>query len=261
MKYLLCAFTVALFVLNGCSALTPRSHETLFQVSTINALMEGVYEGSVTVAELRKRGNFGIGTVNGLDGELIMLDGQCYQVKDDGSVSIVEDEVMTPFAVVTSFKSNQKVDVLNIESYDHLKQVIDVMIPSDNIFYAIKVEGNFNYVKTRSVPRQYRPYPRLAEALENQTLFEFKDVGGTLVGFWFPEYIKDINDPGYHLHFLNSSESGGGHLLDCKIRNATITIDSTLSFFMVLPGSNAFYSADLMGATELELDVVEMGSN
>ena len=46
----------------------------MFQRSTINALMQGVYDSNTTFeGELKSYGNFGLGTVWALDGEMIEL--------------------------------------------------------------------------------------------------------------------------------------------------------------------------------------------
>ena len=42
----------------------------LYQVSLLQALSLGRYEGSVKISELKKNGNIGIGTFDGLDGEI-----------------------------------------------------------------------------------------------------------------------------------------------------------------------------------------------
>jgi len=55
-----------------------RSHHTLFQTSTIDALLEGEYDGDISFAELEERGDFGLGTLEALDGEMIALDGGFY---------------------------------------------------------------------------------------------------------------------------------------------------------------------------------------
>ena len=54
-------------------------HHTLYQVSTSAALVQGVYQGCVTVGKIKEHGNFGLGTYDELDGEGLMLDGHVYQ--------------------------------------------------------------------------------------------------------------------------------------------------------------------------------------
>src|SRR5215469_16603163 len=66
--------------------LPERVRHTLYQVSTATALVEGVYEDDVQVSTLRKHGDLGLGTFEGLDGEMVIVDGHFYQLRSDGSV-------------------------------------------------------------------------------------------------------------------------------------------------------------------------------
>lgn len=53
----------------------PHRHpHEIFQLSTINALLEGVFDGNMSYGQLKQHGDFGIGTFNGLDGEMIAFD-------------------------------------------------------------------------------------------------------------------------------------------------------------------------------------------
>lgn len=234
-----------------------KSKDVLFQTSTINVLLEGGYDGEMTYEKLKRRGDFGIGTFNGLDGEMIGLEGKFYQVKTDGRAYLVDDSMKTPFAVVTFFEPDKSVLLDKAENYGQLEQYLDKLLPTENIFYAVKIEGAFKYIKTRSVPRQNKPYPLLVEVVKNQSIFEFHNVRGTIVGFWCPSYVEGINVPGYHLHFITEDRKAGGHLLECYLQNARIDIDYTSEFYMALLKSDEFYKMDLTGKKQKELDKVE----
>jgi len=233
--YLLLAVTLVIITIctPGCLS-SPKDRDVMFQSSTISALSEGIFDGDLTYKDLRQHGDFGLGTFDNLDGEMIALAGEFYQIKADGKAYLAENSMETPFAVVTFFKPEKTVSLDNALDYEQLKQYLDSMLPERDIFYAIKVEGTFEYIKARSVPAQSKPYPSLAEALEGQTVFEFHDVTGSLVGFWCPTYVEGINVPGYHLHFITSDRKAGGHLLDCQTESVKIEIDYTSEFFMML---------------------------
>jgi acetolactate decarboxylase len=231
-------------VTSGCLSL-PKDKDVLFQISMINVLSEGVYYRDVTFKDLKRHGDFGIGTFNGLDGEMVAVASEFYQIKADGKAYPVEDSMKSPFAVVTFFEPDKAVSLDKVLDYEQLKQYLDSMLPTRNIFYAIRVEGAFSYIKARSVPAQSTPYPPLAEALKGQTTFELHDVTGTLVGFWCPPYVEGINVPGYHFHFITSDRQNGGHLLDCEIKSGKIEIDHTSEFFMMLLRGEKFYELNL----------------
>ncbi len=232
--------------------------ETLTQVSTIGALLNGVYGGVISYGELKEYGDFGLGTFEGLDGEMVALDGNFYQIRSDGVVYEVQDSMKTPFALVTFFNTDKRVKLSEGMDYADIQEFIDDLIPTENIFYAIKISGTFSYVKTRSVPPQTKPYPLLIEATKEQSTFEFSNVRGTVVGFRSPPYVSGgINLPGYHLHFLTGDGSSGGHLLEMEIKDAELFLDYTSRLFMILPNEGGFYQVDLTQVKQEELERVE----
>ncbi|MBI4643585.1 MAG: acetolactate decarboxylase [Deltaproteobacteria bacterium] len=236
---------------------TAYSGEELFQYSTIDALLAGVYDGQLKCGELKKKGNLGLGTFNALDGEMVVLDGQVYQVKVDGKVSLAPDSGKIPFAAVTSFTPEEFLPVKKAANLTELTKIMDQGLPTKNIFYALKIEGRFPKVVARSVPRQTRPYPPLAKAVEKQAVFTFTDVEGTILGFRCPVFVKGVNVPGYHLHFLTKDRKGGGHVLDCVVENLTVQVDPIHKFNLVLPEDREFYRLDLDKDKSSDLKKVE----
>ena len=186
-----------------------------------------------------------MGTFEGLDGEMIALDGAFYQIKTDGKAYEVSGTAVAPFAMVTFFDTDLTAQPGQGLDYEGLQDYLDGVLPSPNVFYAIKIEGRFEHVKARSVPAQDKPYPPLSDAIANQTVFEFEDVEGTMVGFWCPAYVGDINAPGYHLHFITADRSAGGHVLDLLLGEVTVHVDETPDFLMQLPEMEEFQDADL----------------
>ena len=232
--------------------------EILAQISTIDAILNGVYDGVVDFGTLKKYGDFGIGTFEGLDGEMLGFDGNFYQVKADGIAYPVSDSMETPFASVTFFEIDCNQNLPEGINYEQLQDFLDGVLPTSNIFYAIKIEGTFSYMKTRSVPVQEKPYPPLVEVTQNQPTFEFNDVAGTIVGFRCPAYVAGVNVPGYHLHFLTESRDSGGHVLEFEIVEAVASIDYTSEFLMILPGDDSdFYEVDLTQDKQKELEKAE----
>jgi acetolactate decarboxylase len=260
MKKMFCALALLILfvslVFQGCNS-PSRSHEILYQTSTLNALMEGVYDGSITLTELKQNGDFGVGTFAGLDGEMIVLNGEIYQVRVDGKIYKPEDSIGTPFAAVTFFEADQTFTTENVASSEQLINILDSKLQTHNIFYAVKIEGLFNHMKTRSVPRQSKPYPPLAKV--SQSVFEFDNIEGTIVGLRCPAYASGVNLPGYHFHFISKDKQSGGHVIDFQIQNAKTEIDATPGFYMELPANMDFYRIDLTGNKQDDLNKVEKG--
>jgi acetolactate decarboxylase len=229
-----------------------KDKDILFQTSTINALLEGIYDGTFNLKDLKQHGDLGLGTFNSLDGEMLMFEGVIYQVKADGKVYKIADSMKTPFSVVTFFEEDKIISLDTTLDYKSMEEFIDKNLPTKNIIYAIRIEGLFKYVRTRSVPAQGKPYLPLAEVVKNQPEFEFHNVEGTLVGFRIPEYLNGINVPGYHLHFITEDKEGGGHLLECETVKIKIAIDFTEKLFLSLPETKEFYAADLLEEKDLK---------
>lgn len=254
---LIVLLTVGICIYSSKYSYSQESRDILFQTSTINALLEGVYDGQITYKKLKEHGDFGIGTFNNLDGEMIALEGRFYQIKTDGLAYPVDESMRTPFAVVTFFEPDKSVLLDKPLNCEKLKQYLDSLLPTQNIFYAIKIEGKFSYIKARSVPRQEKPYPPLTQVVKKQSIFEFHLVEGTIVGVRCPSYVEGINVPGYHFHFITSDKRAGGHVLECLIKNVKIEIDYTSKFYLVLPESDSFYQSDLTRERQEEVEKVE----
>jgi acetolactate decarboxylase len=231
-------------------------HE-VYQSSTINAVLEGVYDGTMTYGQLRRHGDFGIGTFNALDGEMIGFDGQFWQITGDGHVHAVPDYYQTPFATVLFFNPRIQQTLDGPLDYPELWALLDHAVESTNLFSAIRIDGSFHYVRTRSVPRQSKPYPPLIDVTQDQPVFDLNNVSGTLIGFRFPEFAKGMNVPGYHLHFLSDDRQTGGHVLALELQRARLAIDDTSNFHIELPTDASFLSAELGGNHSEEIEKTE----
>ena len=237
----------------GCAAAPLPDRETLAQVSTLDAVLAGAYDGEMTVGELKKMGDAGIGTFHALDGEMTVWEGTVYQITVDGKVKVAEDGGKTPFASVTWFDRDIRIELPSGTTFKTLATLIDRGIPSPNIFYVFILEGKFDYVKTRSVPAQKKPYPPLVEVTKTQSEFEFRNVEGTMVGLRFPPFAQGLNLPGYHIHFLTADRTGGGHLLDFTLgEEAAVYLDATARFNLILPEGNAEFDAADLGKDRTE---------
>lgn len=244
-------------LLAGPGGAADADRDTLFQVSTIDALLQGAYDGSMTFDELAAHGDLGIGCGDRLDGELVGVDGAWYLVRTDGRASPVAGSATTPFAAATFFDPDMRMAIHEPMNLTDFGRYLEAELPSENLFYAIRLDGTFTRAVTRSVPLQEKPYPRLADVTANQTVFTFDNVTGTAVGFWTPALAEGINVPGYHLHLITADRTAGGHLLDMTIpEGCVVQVDTTANFTMALPAGD-FLTVDLSGDLSEDLTRVE----
>jgi acetolactate decarboxylase len=234
----------------GCATdtTTCRHRDVMTQISTYDALAAGFYDGVAPLALLRGRGDLGLGTLRGWNGELILLDGQYWLVDGDGAVSPITDmTATTPFLAVTCFDEDLRRPLPTGTTIADLKKSPGDYVPGVNAVYAIRLEGTFRHVKARSIPTQARPYKVMAEVVKTQPTFEFNEVAGTMVGFWTPPSMQGIGLAGWHLHFLAKDGKGGGHVLDFTTRDAVLKLDETLEVDWHISGSPDYKKAPLGG--------------
>ncbi len=233
-----------------------RPGNAVFLSAPIVALVEGFYVENTTMALLKEHGDFGLGTFNYLDGEMVVLDGNVYQVRSDGEVYNVKDDEESPFACVTFFSPDTFDDIEEDHTPKGFYVLLNTLIPSENMLYAIRIDGSFSHVKTRAVPRSEN-YKPLVEATANQPVFDFHDVQGCLAGFYTPRFMESLNAPGYHLHFLTEDRRHGGHLIDCALKEARISIQHVPKLDLGLPITLDFLTANLTRDIGKDLDKAE----
>jgi acetolactate decarboxylase len=241
-------------VVAGCAG--PAQH-TVFQTSTIDALLAGVYDGDLTLRELRRHGDFGIGTYDNLDGEMVLLEGEFHQIKADGRVYSPDLDGETPFAAVCRFRGGRPLAVPGGLDMAAVEAWIDEQAPNPNLFYAIRIDGHFKTMRTRSVPAQERPYPPLKDVAATQPVFDRDNIPGTIVGFRCPPFVAGVNVPGYHLHFISQDRSFGGHILAFETLTGQAQVLELDRFAMKLPRTEDFAGVDLARDRQQELKGVE----
>lgn len=220
-------------------------HNIIYQTGTINSLLEAVYDGDKTVAEVMQHGNFGLGTFDFVDGEFIACDGVCYRADKDGAITIAQSAIKTPFAVVSNFNPHKKLTLLNL-SFQQLEQKLEEQFISRNIVYAIKVTAKFKQISFRSESCPTRSMLKLPELLPKiQQAFSRDNVEGVLVGVWYPKYMANINVPGFHFHFIDSCREFGGHVFAFDLLDGEAQIQELHSLQIDLINTDVFHSADL----------------
>jgi acetolactate decarboxylase len=234
-------FLAALLLIIGCSS---GENDMIFHYSVLKALDNGVLEGNMKVGELKQHGDFGLGTYNKLYGEMVILDHVVYRVLPEGKIVEPDDETLTPYSVLTFYHQDDTLSMNGEINYPALKAYVDRRIPSRNLFYAFRISGEFKYIKCGGASLQEKPYVRsLVEMLGDRPVYEGTNIKGTLVGFWCPVYIGDINTSGFHLHFLSDDHSLGGHLMEFTASSLTIGYDVKSAYKILFPDTEDFRKA------------------
>ncbi len=228
----------------------------LYLCAPVNALVEGIYKERFPLEKLREHGDFGLGTFDGLDGEMVMLDGRVFQIAGSGLVREVTEPAATPFACVTTWTPASHDELSDELTYDGFLDWLLTLLPSPNLIYALRIEGTFAEIKVRSVPKQenYRP---LVEVAREQPEFTFEEAQGTLAGFYTPSFLDSLSVPGLHLHFLSRDRTQGGHLLECRPRGVSASVQFISTLELGLPMSVDYLTWDFRRDTGADLDEAE----
>lgn len=217
----------------------------LYQYSTMGALVGGMFEGTFKMQDVLSTGNYGIGTLDGLNGELIVLKGKPYVIESSGKVRSVTDNETTPFASMTQFNPTIQEKIEQETNKEALDQKMVKMINGMNYFHAVKITGKFKLIKARSVKKQNPPYPKLVEAVKEQGYFDFEDTEGTLFGFYTPHFIQGVGVGGYHVHYLSDDLLQGGHVFDYIVEDATVEMQLLDNVQMKMPLTDRYRTEDL----------------
>ncbi len=233
----------------------------MYQVSTLQALALGYSRAAVTVGELLKEGNTGLGTFEDVNGEMIVMDGHCYRADQSGNVSVVPPEAGVPFAAVAKLYGKQQfplkdmpdITSIRIELTRKIEEVFGL-----NSMHIVRIDGEFEKVDARSEAPYRSHHITLKEILSrNQEAFIFENIRGSLVGVYFPDYMDGINMPGWHLHFLSEDRSKGGHVFDVCMRKGEARVDKITNIYINLPKEAAFDTYSLKEDLQEEIKSVE----
>ena len=241
-------FVAVLIVVLSVSSAFAAGDE-LFQTALLQSLMQGEYDGVITVKELKTYGDTGIGTFQGVNGELIMLDGKVYQALWDGSVKIASDDETVPFANVTFFDADVKKEGVTAKDMKALQDIMTSAAKEHGInqFYMVKVSGLMPNIHVRSELAQNEPYKPLNDALKtDQREFEYKDIRGTLVALYCPNYMSGLNSAGWHL---------------VETKDCLLAMDVISEFNMIVPNRKSFNDKDLSVNMQKDIEAVEGSSN
>ena len=246
------------------SLICTATAESIYQVALLQSLAQGYFDGIMTVGELKTHGDTGIGTFDGLNGEMIVLDGVVYQAIGDGSVVVPADDETVPFCNVTFFEEDITLPLSGIADMSSLQAALNEVVREHgaNLFYMVKIPGTFSFIKVRSEFKQEKPYRNLDVALAaDQNEFDFENIRGTMVGLYCPDYMGDLNSVGWHFHFLTEDLAQGGHVLQVSVDEATALLDATPGFELFLPEEEVFQNMELSKDMDEAIHKAETATN
>ncbi len=265
-KFLTATLLAGAMLFNTASttmAAPAQDRETVYQVALLQSLTLGYFNDVVTVKELKTHGDTGIGTFEGLDGEMIVLDGVVYRANQNCKINVVADKVRVPFCNVTFFEKDFSVKLRNVSDKNALESILNAEVNKrgTNSFYMVKIPATFNEILIRSEKGQVEPYPTLVEALQaTQKECTFQNIKGTLAGLYCPAFMSSLNAAGWHFHFVSDDKKVGGHVLGLHLESGEAQFDKTDAFDMVLPKTDKFNALNFDKDLKEDIRKAEQGN-
>ncbi|MEE3449813.1 MAG: acetolactate decarboxylase [Acutalibacteraceae bacterium] len=236
----------------------------MYQISTLQALAMGHTRSVIDVAELKKHGNTGLGTYEGVNGEMIVVDGQCFRAKDNGSVVPADDDMGVPFASICNFAGSIHFDIKEMCSIEDVKTLLNIKIEELfglNSMHMVKIDGEFDEIDARSEEEYHAIHVSLKDMLQKtQRSFRFDRLSGTLVCVYYPDFMDGINVSGWHIHFISDDRQKGGHVFELKMTSGHAQLDKISTIEIKLPTDPVFDTYSLKEASDDDIKKVEQGT-
>ena len=233
----------------------------IYQVATLQSLILGYFKKVIDVEELLKHGDTGLGTFENVNGEMIVVDGHCYQAQMDGRVIEVDKSTGIPFAAVGALNCDRTFEIDKVDGIEELKVILNNSIDEDfglNSMHIARIDAHFSAVCARSESQFVSQHIELKKVLSStQKDFSFNDVDGTIVALYYPDYMDGINAPGWHFHFVSGDRTRGGHVFELSLTNAKVSMDKISSIEIKLPSDPAFDTYSLKQASNNDIKAVE----
>ncbi|MEP6616452.1 MAG: acetolactate decarboxylase [Ginsengibacter sp.] len=232
----------------------------LFQYGLLNGFMGGLYDGVLSIDQLKKHGNFGLGAPDRLDGELVMEKGRIYQTQFTGKTFVPQNSTKSCLAMLCFFNADTAVRSHRSHDVKEAYMFIDSFLKNKNGMYAVRIKGQFEYVKTRAFPPvTSQPYPDITSLMDLQRFFELYKVKGVFVGFKLPSFLDEVSIPGYHFHFLSEDKINGGHVTDFTWKDVEIEIQELHQLQLLLPQTYDFRNFNFQKNRSADLKKLERG--
>lgn len=235
--------------------MTVKTKSYIYQHGTLGGLMQDLMDGTEKIGELLHYGDFGLGTLEGSNGEVIILDGVVYHADETGVINQLAGDELTPYAAVTTFQTDEDFSLAELSDKAVKDRILEKI--SHNLFSAVKISGTFKHMHVRVAPKQEKPYPRFVEIARHQPEFSADEISGTIVGFFTPNLFQGAAAAGFHLHFISDDRQFGGHVLDFELTEGKVELMELAEFRQHFPTENTDYLENEIKLDDISKDIEE----
>ncbi len=224
-KTLILGLTV--FTLISCNSTEKKSEKKIENQSTVqvvgamkNVMWKGELAGTINLDTIKdKNGLYGIGPVEYLTGELLIIDGKSYvsTVTTDTTMDVKETyQVKAPFLVYAN-QLDWNIEDLpsNIKTIKKLEEFIDKKTLDFKRPFVFKLKGQVNGAKIhiQNLPKGTK-VSSPEEAHQGQINYTLENSEVEIVGFFSTKHkgVFTHHDSNVHMHLITTDRKKMGHL-------------------------------------------------
>jgi acetolactate decarboxylase len=185
-----------------------------------NVMWKGELAGTINIDTVKNiNGLYGLGPVEYLAGELLIIDGKSYvsKVVSDSTMDVVENkQVKAPFLVYAN-QADWNIEELpsDIETIKELEEFIDKKTLDFKRPFVFKLKGHADsaLIHIQNLPKGTK-VSSPEEAHQGQTNYLLKNSDVEIVGFFSTEHkgVFTHHDSNVHMHLITADRKKMGHL-------------------------------------------------
>ena len=196
------------------------------QFNSFFTLINGDFGQGFAVQQVAATNNIGVGTFVHGDGELIIMDDEVYQIRNNNKViKLNPNDTITkiPFASCAKFRPTDIIKITGpIQPWKNVLERLEQTVCGKNC--VIVLRAKFANVKLRSFNKVLPPYPKLEKWEENQTVTHYQNIAMDCAIFKSFKSFEGQLSLAWHGHCINKNQEVGGHILDAALTEGVAEI-------------------------------------
>ena len=233
MKYIILINSIIILLITSCNTNTkPTKNDIKIIGEMKNVMWKGELAGTINLDTIKnKTGLYGLGPVEYLTGELLIIDGKSYvsTVTSDSTMEVDETyQVKAPFFVYAN-QADWNIEDLpsDIKTIKELEEFIDKKTFDFKRPFVFKLKGQVDSagIHIQNLPKGTK-VSSPEEAHQGQTNYLLKNSDVEIVGFFSTEHkgIFTHHDSNVHMHLITVDRKKMGHLDNVFFGNGSIKL-------------------------------------
>ncbi len=242
----------------------PLSAAKLNIISTNNALWNKLLDSGIQISQITPtKSTLAVGEISGL-GFIMGLNGNFYLANSRGALEKIKTNETVANLTYTEFHPTIFFNLSNVGAnekqayagYDSLILNIQSKLPSPNLFYAVKITGEFNAVEMTNTERSKPPYENILMWNGSHMRKDLvKNINGTIIMFLYPQIAGEITNCTADTYFISSDNKIGGRVTGINLKQGKVEAESFSGFSLTLPETEQYLKQNILYGKSLKKEV------